>query len=65
MRVMASLMQPLNPATARLIRTGIYMDTADLRRDAAETREFFPLPLARFEDWGREHYVVQAARRRT
>ena len=37
MRVMSVLMQPLNPAVSRLIRNGIYMDTANLRYDMADT----------------------------
>ncbi len=45
MRVMSVLMQPLNPAISRLIRNGIYMDTANLRFDAADTARTFGIQL--------------------
>ena len=55
MRVMSVIMRPLNPALARLISNGVFMDRADLRFDPTETCREFPLPLTRFEDWSRAH----------
>src|SRR6266436_6541779 len=50
MRVMSILMQPLNPAMSRLIRNGIYMDTANLRYDAADTARAFGIQLTSLEE---------------
>src|SRR6266705_5162634 len=61
MRVMSILMQPVNPALSRLIRTSIYMDTANLRCDMTETIKLFPVPLSRLEVWVLHHYGRQQA----
>ena len=53
MRVMAILMQPINPALSRQIRAGIYMDTADLRYDMAETASTFGVQLTSLEEFTR------------
>jgi uncharacterized protein YbjT (DUF2867 family) len=50
MRVMSILMWPLNPAMSRLIRNGIYMDTANLRSDAADTTRAFGIQLISLEE---------------
>lgn len=50
MRVMSILMQPVNPALSRLIRTSIYMDTANLRYDMTETARAFEVELTSFEE---------------
>jgi uncharacterized protein YbjT (DUF2867 family) len=50
MRVMAILMQSLNPAMSRLIRNGIYMDTANLRCDTADTARAFGIQLISLEE---------------
>ena len=50
MRVMSILMWPLNPAMSRLIRNGIYMDTANLRSDAADTARAFGIQLISLEE---------------
>ncbi len=62
MRVMSILMQPVNPALSRLIRTSIYMDTANLRCDMTKTLKLFPVPLTRLEEWVQHHYGQQQAR---
>ena len=53
MRVMAILMQPLNPAMSRLIRNGIYMDTANLRYDTTEGDRTFGVEQMPFEEIAR------------
>src|SRR5205085_3129115 len=50
MRVMSILMQPLNPAMSRLIRNGIYMDTANLRYDMADTAHSFGIHMISLEE---------------
>jgi uncharacterized protein YbjT (DUF2867 family) len=50
MRVMSILMRPLNPAMSRLIRNGIYMDTANLRSDTADTARAFGIQLTSLEE---------------
>ena len=62
MRVMSILVQPVNPALSRLIRTSIYIDTANLRCDMTETIKLFPVPLTRLEEWVQHHYGLQQAR---
>lgn len=54
MRVMSILMRPLNPAMSRLIRNGIYMDTANLRYDTADTARVFGIRLTPFEEIARQ-----------
>ncbi len=62
MRVMSVLMQLINPTLSRLIRTSIYMDTANLCYDMTETLKLFPVPLTRLEEWVQHHYGQQQAR---
>src|SRR5260221_999359 len=62
MRIMSILMQPINPALSRLIRTSIYMDTANLRCDMTEIIKLFPVALTRLEEWVQHHYALQQAR---
>jgi uncharacterized protein YbjT (DUF2867 family) len=50
MRVMSILMQLFNPAMSRLIRNGIYMDTANLRYDMADTARAFGIQLTSLEE---------------
>ena len=50
MRVMSILMQPLNPAMSRLIRNGIYIDTANLRYDMPDTARAFGIELTSLEE---------------
>ena len=50
MRVMSILMWPLNPAMSRLIRNGIYMDTANLGSDTADTARAFGIQLTSLEE---------------
>ena len=50
MRVMSILMRPLNPAMSRLIRNGIYMDTANLRSYTADTARAFGIQLTSLEE---------------
>ncbi len=53
MRVMSILMQPINPVMSRLIRNGIYIDTANLRWDMTETARAFGVKLTPFEEIAR------------
>ena len=53
MRVLSTLMQPVNPALSRLIRLGVYMDTANLRYDMTETAHAFGVQLTRMEEIAR------------
>lgn len=53
MRLMSILMRPLNPAMSRLIRNGIYMDTANLRYDTADTARSFGIQLISLEEIAR------------
>jgi uncharacterized protein YbjT (DUF2867 family) len=53
MRVMAILMQSINPALSRQIRAGIYMDTSDLRYDMTETASVFGIQLTSLEELAR------------
>ena len=53
MRVMSVLTQPLNPALSRLIRLGIFMDTANLRYDMTETARAFGIQLTTMEEVAR------------
>jgi uncharacterized protein YbjT (DUF2867 family) len=50
MRVMSVLMQPINPTMSRLIRSGIYMDTADLSYDMTGTARAFDIQLTSLEE---------------
>jgi NADH dehydrogenase len=50
MRLMSILMRPLNPAMSRLIGNGIYMDTANLRYDTADTARSFGIHLISLEE---------------
>ncbi|HEY6539913.1 MAG TPA: SDR family oxidoreductase [Ktedonobacteraceae bacterium] len=50
MRVMSILMQVINPAMGRLIRNAIYMDTANLHYDMADTARVFGIELTSLEE---------------
>ncbi len=50
MRIMSILMQPFKPAMSRLIRNGIYMDTANLRYDTTDTARAFGIHLTSLEE---------------
>jgi hypothetical protein len=50
MRVMSILMQLINPTMSRLIRNGIYMDTANLCYDTADTARAFGIQLTSLEE---------------
>src|SRR5260370_24310001 len=53
MRAMSVLMQPVNPALSRLIRLGIFMDTANLCYDMTETASAFGVQLTPLEELAR------------
>ena len=53
MRIMAILMQPINPALSRQIRAGIYKDTADCRYNMTETASEFGIQLTPLEEFAR------------
>ena len=53
MRVMSILMQLINPTMGRLIRNGIFMDTANLRYDMADTARAFGIQLISLEEIAR------------
>jgi NADH dehydrogenase len=53
MRVMSLLMQPVNPALSRLIRNGIYLDTANLRYGTTETARTLGVNPTPFEEIAR------------
>ncbi len=53
MRAMSILMQPVNPALSRLIRLGIFMDTANLCYDMTETARAFGVQLTPLEELAR------------
>jgi uncharacterized protein YbjT (DUF2867 family) len=53
MRAMSLLMSPINPAMSRLIRNGIYMDTANLQDDTTETARIFGVKQTPFEEIAR------------
>lgn len=53
MRVMSILMQPINPTMSRLIRNGIYMDTANLGYATADTARTFGIQLTSLEEVAR------------
>jgi uncharacterized protein YbjT (DUF2867 family) len=63
MRAACALLQPVNPTLGRLIRNGIFMDTADLGCAASAATRESPRPLTRFEDWASSHYGPQAVER--
>ena len=53
MRALSILMQPVNPALSRLIRLGIFMDTANLCYDMTETARAFGVQLTPLEELAR------------
>jgi uncharacterized protein YbjT (DUF2867 family) len=65
MRAASTLLQPVNPTLGRLIRNGVFMDTANLSCAATAAIQNLPRPLTRFEDWARDHYSPQATERQT
>lgn len=60
MRVMSILMQRANPALSRQICAGIYMDTANLSYDMAETASAFGVELTPFDEIAR-HVIKNKA----
>ncbi|HET9919565.1 MAG TPA: hypothetical protein VFQ30_06970, partial [Ktedonobacteraceae bacterium] len=64
MRVMSILMRPINPALSRQIRSGIYMDTANLHYDMTETARAFGIQLTSLEEIARRA-TTSAARLET
>jgi uncharacterized protein YbjT (DUF2867 family) len=66
LRVMSSLMKPLNPTMAGLARASVVMDTRDMTLDASETRARYPsVALTYLADVVRKDYADRssAARR--
>jgi uncharacterized protein YbjT (DUF2867 family) len=58
MRLASVLLRPLKPDLARQIRSGVVMDTKDMRFDAAETRRrFASIPLTSFAEVARRDSV--------
>lgn len=57
MRVMAVLMRAVNPALARQIAGGVYMDTEDQTLDMTETLKRFPVTLTTLEEVVRARYA--------
>ena len=57
MRVMSVVMRPFNPALARQIAAGVFMDTADQTFDMSETLKLYPVKLTRLEDYVRKSYA--------
>lgn len=53
MRALSILVQPVNPALSRLIRLGIFMDTANLCYDMTETAHAFGVQLTLLEEIAR------------
>jgi uncharacterized protein YbjT (DUF2867 family) len=62
MQAASALMQPINPTMGRLIRNGVFMDTADLSCDTTATIQGFSSPFTRFEEWARGHYGPQTTK---
>jgi uncharacterized protein YbjT (DUF2867 family) len=56
MRTMSKLIRPLNPSLSRMMSAGVYMDTGNQQFDTSATRQEFPLPLTRLEDFVRQRY---------
>jgi NADH dehydrogenase len=56
MRLMGALAMPFNESFARQARSGVMMDTEDMRFDPAETLKRFPLKLARLEEVAQRRY---------
>ena len=62
MRIMSRLLQPINPVLSRMIRAGIYMDTADQRLDIAPlVREFGVTPTLLEEVARREAQAAEGS----
>jgi uncharacterized protein YbjT (DUF2867 family) len=57
MRVVSVVMQPVNPALARPIAAGVFMDTADQTFDMRETLKLYPVKLTRLDDYARRAYA--------
>jgi uncharacterized protein YbjT (DUF2867 family) len=53
MRALSILVRPVNPALSRLIRLGIFMDTANLYYDVTKTARAFRIQLTRMEEIAR------------
>lgn len=51
LRVMSTLMKPINPAMAALMQAAVVMDTRDMTFDTSETRRQYPsIPVTRLAD---------------
>jgi uncharacterized protein YbjT (DUF2867 family) len=57
MRVMSTIMQPLNPALARQIKAGVVMDTTNQEFNMKETLSLFPIQQTRLEDYVKKKYT--------
>jgi uncharacterized protein YbjT (DUF2867 family) len=58
MRMMATLLRPLNPTLARQIQAAVVMDTTDMSFDPTALRQRYPaLPFTRFEDVVRRDFA--------
>lgn len=57
MRMMGTLARPFNEAFARQSRSGVMMDTWDMRFDPSETLKRFPIRLTRLEEVARRRYA--------
>lgn len=53
MRVLSILMQPINPTLSRLMRLGVFMDTANLRSNTTEVARAFGIQLTTMEEVAR------------
>ena len=56
MRVMASVLRPVNPVFARQVAAGALMATVPQARDPLEARAKWSAPMTRMEDWARGKY---------
>lgn len=58
MRVMATLLRPLNPTLARQIQAAVVMDTTDMSFDPTALRQRFPsMPVTTLDDVVRRNYA--------
>jgi uncharacterized protein YbjT (DUF2867 family) len=62
MRVMATVMRPINPALARVIQAGVIMDTQDMSFDPADLMRRYPsISLTPLAEVVRRNYVGHVA----
>ena len=58
MRVMATLLRPLNPTLARQIQAAVVMDTTDMSFEPTALRQRYPaMPFTRLEDVVRRDFA--------